>query len=190
MWLVVGLGNPGTKYKFNRHNIGFLCLEHFLGDGSAKWRSEHKAETVRFELDGEPTLFCKPQTFMNLSGESVQPLMAFYKIPIEKLIVVHDEVDIPFGTLKIQKNRGPGGHNGLKSINEQLSSQDYIRIKMGVGKPTHPGQDVAAHVLGNFTGTEAEALSRFLEIGGDAIEAIILNGFDKAASMFSGKKID
>ena len=190
MWLVVGLGNPGSKYKFNRHNIGFLCLDHFLTDSSAKWRSEHKAETIRFELENKTTIFAKPQTFMNLSGESVQSLMAFYKIPLEQVIVVHDEIDIPCGTLKIQKNRGPGGHNGLKSINEQLSTQDYIRVKLGVGKPIHPGQDVSSHVLGNFSEPEASVLASFLELGGDAIESIILNGFDKAASLFSGKKIE
>ena len=189
MWLVVGLGNPGGKYALTRHNIGFMALDAYATSiGGPRWKDERQAFVTRFTIDvhgsAEEVLFVKPQTFMNKSGESVQSLMAFYKIQLEQIIVVHDDIDQGFGAVKIHKNRGPGGHNGLKSINEKLG-QDYIRLKLGVGRPPHPKMDVAAYVLQAFSAEEQSHLHDFLSVAGDAIESIIFDGLSKAATKFT-----
>jgi len=186
MWLVVGLGNPGGKYALTRHNIGFMVLDAYsVSVGGLRWKEERQALVTRFKIEDQDVLFAKPQTYMNNSGESVRALVDYYKIPLENLIVVHDEIDIGFGAVKIQKNRGPGGHNGLKSINEHLGTQDYIRIKLGVGRPSNPRMDVAAYVLQAFSPEEQEHLHDFLAHAGDAIESIILDGLSKAATKFT-----
>jgi PTH1 family peptidyl-tRNA hydrolase len=186
MWMVVGLGNAGAKYLLNRHNIGFMALDQFtasLGDLPSK--ETDNAVTCKFKLEGEDLILVKPQTFMNNSGEAVQPLMHFHKIEPANLIVVHDEIEIPFGAIRIQKNRGAGGHNGLKSINEKLGTQDYYRIRLGVGRPPDARMDVAAWVLQNFSNDERAQLSTVLDAAGDALETLIFQGFDKAASLFN-----
>lgn len=186
MWLVVGLGNPGGKYVLTRHNIGFMALDAYATSvGGPRWREERQAFITRLKIEDTEVLFAKPQTFMNKSGESVRALMDFYKIDIEKLIVIHDEIDIGFGAIKIHKNRGPGGHNGLKSLNECLGTQDYIRIKLGVGRPTNPRMDAAAHVLQAFTLEEQEHLHEILAKAGDAVESIIFDGLNKAATKYT-----
>jgi PTH1 family peptidyl-tRNA hydrolase len=192
MWLVAGLGNPGAKYNLTRHNVGFLALDAYgvsVSDPSRgvapKWREERQALVTRLKLEDTEVLFAKPQTFMNNSGDPVQALMAFYKIPLEQVIIVHDDIDQPFGAIKIHKNRGAGGHNGLKSINEKLGTQDYIRLKLGVGRPPHPKMDVAAYVLQNFSAPEQTAMHDYLAFVGDAIESIIFDGLSKAATKFT-----
>ena len=186
MWIVVGLGNPGAKYLLHRHNIGFMALDNFTaGLGDLPSKEEKKSVTCKFKLEGEDIILVKPQTFMNKSGEAVQPLMAFHKVEPSKLIVLHDEIEIPFGHIRIQKNRGAGGHNGLRSINEVLGTQDYIRIRLGVGRPANPQMDVASYVLQNFAQEEQALMSQFLNAAGDALESIIFEGYDKAANKFN-----
>lgn len=191
MFLIVGLGNHGAKYMLNRHNIGFMALDRFFesasGPGGAKpnWKLDGKALTTRAKIDSEEVIFVKPQTYMNLSGEAVRPIMDFYKIDLGHLLVVHDELDIGFGAIKVQKNRGPGGHNGLKSLNEHLGSQDYTRLKLGVGKPPDNRWDIANWVLANFFEDEAAKLPEFLDTAGDAIESFVLNGYNKTATKFT-----
>lgn len=188
MYLIVGLGNPGIKYTLTRHNIGFLALDALAKSFDAKIeREEHKALTLKFKLDGEDVILAKPQTFMNLSGESVVSLMQFYKIEPSKLFVIHDEIDLPFGYMKVQKGRGAGGHNGIKSISELLGHQDYARLRLGVGRPSNPHIPVVDYVLQNFDKTEQEKLVEFLNRSGDAIESFIFNGLDKTASQFNQK---
>lgn len=183
-WLVVGLGNPGPKYEKTRHNAGFLCLDRLAG--SASFKNEHKAHVARTTIGAEQAFLAKPQTYMNLSGESVQAIMHFYKIELANLIVAHDEVDLPFNQMKVQKNRGPGGHNGLKSINQQLGTQDYYRIKLGVGRPSVP-MDVADFVLQNFSKDEERLLPDFWDRGCQAIETLVLKGYNEAATLFNKK---
>lgn len=186
MWLVVGLGNPGGQYALTRHNIGFMALDAYGASvGGPRWKEERQALTTRLKIEDVEVLFVKPQTYMNKSGESVQALMNFYKIPLEQLIVVHDDIDQGFGAVKIHKNRGPGGHNGLKSLNEMLGSQDYVRLKLGVGRPSNPRMDVAAYVLQAFSPEEQPYLHEFLALAGDAIESIIFDGLSKAATKFT-----
>lgn len=186
MWLVVGLGNPGSKYALTRHNIGFMALDLWAeGYNARNWKEEHRAHTTRITLKDTQVLLVKPMTYMNLSGESVQALMNFYKIDLDKLIVVHDDIDQDFNKIKLHKNRGHGGHNGIRDITEKLSTADYMRVKLGVGRPTHPSMQVADYVLQRFSEQEQSELSDFLNRSGDAIESIIFDGLSKASTKFN-----
>src|SRR5437868_5502270 len=186
MWLIVGLGNPGNQYALTRHNIGFMAVDYLLkGLGNPPQKNQFKAEIFQTKIGDHPVIFCKPQTFMNLSGESVQPLLGFYKIPMDHLIVMHDEIDQPYDQMKIQKNRGHGGHNGIKSISGLLGSADYIRLRLGVGRPENPNVPVADYVLNKFTPEEFTALPAFLNKGCDAVEAILRDGVQKASTNFN-----
>lgn len=188
MWAIVGLGNPGSKYALTRHNVGFLALDALARSfGGEISKSEHKALTMKFKADDEEIILVKPQTYMNLSGESVIPILNYYKIEASNLIVVHDEIDLPFARMKIQKNRGPGGHNGLRSINEQLGHQDYARLKLGVGRPSNPNVPIVDYVLQNFSNEEQTKLTDFLNLAGDAIESCIFDGIERAANKFNSK---
>jgi peptidyl-tRNA hydrolase, PTH1 family len=198
MKLIVGLGNPGTQYALTRHNIGFMAIDafhHVHGGGS--WKSEHKAETCRIRLGEEQILLAKPQTFMNLSGQSVQAMMAFHKIEKTDILICHDEVDIKFATMKFQVNRGHGGHNGIRNIHELLGGNDYARLKLGVGRPpqyidddgkvTRPTMEVVDWVLKQFSKEEFKAMPDFLSNSCDAIECFIKDGLEKASNRFNQK---
>jgi PTH1 family peptidyl-tRNA hydrolase len=186
MWLIVGLGNPGNQYYLTRHNIGFMTVDHHLKRlGKPPLKNQFKAEIFQTKIGEHPVIFCKPQTFMNLSGESVQPLLGFYKIPMDHLIIVHDEIDQAFGQMKVQKNRGHGGHNGIKSISGLLGSADYIRLRLGVGRPENPNVPVPDYVLSKFTAEEFNTLPAFLNKGCDAVEAILRDGVQKASTNFN-----
>lgn len=186
MWLVAGLGNPGPKYALTRHNIGFLSLDYFAESFKApSWGSEQKALTTKFKIDSDQILLVKPQTFMNLSGDSVQSLMHFYKVELEKIIVVQDDIDQTFGAMRFHKNRGHGGHNGIRSISEKLGTADYIRLKLGVGRPVHPDMEIADYVLQKFSNDEQEKLPDFLNKSVDALEMLIFEGLNKASSIYN-----
>jgi len=186
MWLIVGLGNPGNQYSLTRHNIGFMAVDYLAkGLGNPPVKNQFKAEIFQTKIGDHQVILCKPQTFMNLSGESVQPLLGFYKIPMDHLIVMHDEIDQPYGQMKIQKNRGHGGHNGIKSISGLLGSADYIRLRLGVGRPENPNIPVADYVLNKFTQDEFAKIPDFLNKAGDAVEAILLDGIQKASTKFN-----
>ncbi|MBC7371596.1 MAG: aminoacyl-tRNA hydrolase [Bdellovibrionaceae bacterium] len=186
MWLIVGLGNPGNQYALTRHNIGFMAVDyHVKGLGNLPVKNQFKAEIYQTKIGPHPVIFCEPQTFMNLSGESVQPLLGFYKIPQDQLIVIHDEIDQPFGQMKIQKNRGHGGHNGIKSITGLLGSMDYIRLRLGVGRPENPNVPVADYVLNKFTEEQFKALPAYLNKACDAVESILNDGVQKASTKFN-----
>lgn len=186
MWLIVGLGNPGGEYKLTRHNIGFMAVDYLMqGLGNPPIKNQFKAEIAQTKWNDHQIIFCKPQTYMNLSGESVQPLMGFYKVPLEHLIVIHDDIDQPYGHIRIHKNRGHGGHNGIKSITNLMGTMDYTRLKLGVGRPENPQHNVADYVLGKFTKEEQATLPDFLNKTGDALEAIIRDGVQKASTKFN-----
>lgn len=188
MYLIVGLGNPGVKYTLTRHNIGFLAIDALARSyGAEVSKEDHKALTLKMKLDDKDVLLVKPQTFMNLSGESVIPLMQYYKVVPENLLVIHDEVDQPFGYMKLQKNRGAAGHNGIRSVTEQLGHQDYARLRLGVGRPSNTHVPVSDYVLQNFDKQEQAQLAEFLNHAGDAVEAFIFNGLERAAGEFNKK---
>lgn len=186
MWLIVGLGNPGSKYALTRHNIGFMAIDFLLRSLEAPaGKSDFKAIVNKFKWDGEEVVTAMPQTFMNLSGEAVRPIMDFYKIPLEKLIVLHDEVDVPFNHMRIHKNRSPAGNNGIKSISQVLGTNDYARVRLGVGRPANPNVPVADHVLQKFNDDEMAKLPEFLNRAVDAVECLIFQGLNKASSLFN-----
>ena len=187
MWMIVGLGNPGSKYALTRHNVGFMVIDMFLKSiGNPHESNAEKALVAKFKWDDENIITVKPQGFMNLSGESVQPLLNFYKVSQENLIVVHDDIDQPFGSIKIQKNRGHGGHNGIRDISEKLGNADYLRLKIGVGRPVNPEHAVADYVLGKFSSEEMTQLPDYLNKSCDALEAIVFEGLAKASTKFNG----
>ena len=184
--MIAGLGNPDAKYLLTRHNIGFMLVDLLVQDRpQSHWKNELHALTMKIKWNDEDVLLVKPQTYMNHSGQAVRALMDYYKIDQDHLIVAHDEIDQPYGQMRIQRNRGAGGHNGIKSINEHLGNQDYIRLRLGVGRPPQPGPDVATYVLQNFSATEQAEIGPFLEKGLDAAEAIMQDGWSKAANTFN-----
>lgn len=201
MRLIVGLGNPGPRYALTRHNIGFMVID-VLADAfaeGAKFKSEFKAETLKIQLGGQSVLLCKPQTFMNLSGESVQALVNMYKIANEDILVVHDEIDIPFGQLRFQSKRGAGGHNGIKSVHQMLGSDEYGRLRLGVGRPpvfvdddgqkVRGAMEVHEYVLHPFSKEEQNRLRD--ELFGEYVEAVecwCAKGLNFAATTFNGKE--
>lgn len=187
-YLIVGLGNPGSKYSQTRHNIGFMAVEalaDFLSGRNCTWKDEFKAQVCQIKKDGHVFILVKPMTFMNLSGESVIPLMQFFKIPKENIIVIQDDIDQTFGSIKIQKNRGHGGHNGIRDISEKLGTADYIRLKLGVGRPPHPEMNVADYVLQKFANEEMNHLEPYLNKSIEAVMAIVIDGLAKASTQFN-----
>jgi PTH1 family peptidyl-tRNA hydrolase len=187
-WLVVGLGNPGKQYEHSRHNVGFDTLDiladrlHVRVD-----RIKFKALTGMAEIGGEKVLLMKPQTFMNLSGEAVRQAADFYKLPPERILVIFDDISLAPGRLRIRASGSAGGHNGIKSIIAQLGSQDFPRIKVGVGAKPHPDYDLADWVLGKFSGEDKKQAEAAMARAADAVEAILTVGPEKAASKFNGK---
>ncbi|MGW5875522.1 aminoacyl-tRNA hydrolase [Nocardiopsis terrae] len=183
-WLVVGLGNPGPKYAGNRHNAGFMVVDAMVADKGERWKA-HKAhaEVVQTRIDGVSVVLAKPRTFMNLSGGPIAGLAKFYRVPVERVVVVHDELDIDFGALRLKKGGGSGGHNGLKSTTASLGGPDYLRVRFGVGRP--PGRmDAAAYVLRDFSSVERSELDLNVERAADAVRTILTEGLDRAQNIF------
>lgn len=190
LFLIVGLGNPGAKYALTRHNVGFMSCDVWLKSlGDDNMKTEHKALVKKIKIrngaNEAEAIIAKPQTFMNLSGESVVSLMQFYKIPKKNLLVVHDDIDQPFGGMKLQYNRGHGGQNGVRNISELSGGPDYYRLKIGVGRPAHPEFSVADYVLSGFSKEEQPQLMSILEKSTEAIESFIWNGPEKTATKFN-----
>lgn len=189
-WLVVGLGNPGSKYEGTRHNAGFRALDGYCARSGTKIdRMKFKAVVGETMLGGKRVLLMKPQTFMNLSGEAVRDAAAFYKIPPERVIVLSDDVSLDVGTLRVRPKGSAGGQNGLKNIIYHLNSEDFPRVKIGVGKKPNPDYDLAAWVLGRFGAEEQRAIDKACEDAIDAAACIIAEGCAAAAQRFNGKRI-
>lgn len=187
-WLVVFLGNPGPKYNGTRHNAGFMAgdeMERKLGVSINKMR--FRALTATASISGEKVLLMKPQTFMNLSGEAVSQAVRFYKISPEHVIVVSDEVSLPVGKIRIRRSGSAGGHNGLKNIIQNLGTDNFPRIRMGVGAAPHPDYDMADWVLGTFKNQDAEDMAEAAKKVCAAIESYIIDGPDRAMNKFNQK---
>nr|WP_258861973.1 aminoacyl-tRNA hydrolase [Marinitenerispora sediminis] len=193
-WLVVGLGNPGPKYAGNRHNAGFMVVDALADRAGARWRAHRsRAEVAEAALPSRPpgaqaaggvrAVLAKPRTFMNLSGGPVAGLRQYYQVPPERIVVIHDELDIPYGALKLKRGGGSGGHNGLRSITTSLSGPDYIRVRFGIGRP--PGRmDPAAYVLKDFGTAERKELDLNIERAADAVETVLTEGLEKAQLIY------
>lgn len=185
-WLLVGLGNPGSKYESTRHNMGFLAvdklaeLEHFKFN-----KLRFKAWTATATLGGEKVLVMKPQTYMNLSGEAVGEAARFYKIPPEHVLVISDDISLPLGKLRIRASGSAGGHNGLKNIIQHLGSDQFPRIKVGVGMPDNADYDIADWVTGRPMGAEQKPLMEALDRAVAAVPVLIRDGVEKAQNRFN-----
>jgi len=186
MLLIVGLGNPGTQYENTRHNIGFKVIDKLVSDFGARDVSKSSFQGKLFKSSN--ILFLKPTTFMNLSGHSVQIVKNFYKIELEDIVVIHDDIDLPFSALRFKKGGGHGGHNGLRSIDSMIG-KEYKRVRMGVGKPEHKSQ-VADYVLHDFSEEEEKVLSAWIEHTATAIKELDSKTLDEVRSRYSLKSFE
>ena len=185
-WLVVFLGNPGTKYEMTRHNAGFMAGDAMAkAQGAAINRSRFKALTGTCDIGGETVMLMKPQTFMNLSGEAVAQAVSFYKLAPDHVIVVSDEVALPIGKLRIRTKGSAGGHNGLKNIIALLGTDQVPRIRIGVGAAPHPDYDMADWVLSSFKGKDAEDILAAAARAAEAVECYITKGADRAMNLYN-----
>ena len=184
-FLIVGLGNPGRNHAFNRHNVGFMAIDRLaLAQGIDMRRVQSKAIVGSGRLAEGAVVLAKPQTFMNLSGEAVGALASFYRIPPRAVLVVYDELDIPFGAIRLREKGGAGGHNGMRSIIQHLGN-DFPRLRLGIGRP--PGRmDAAAYVLQDFGRDELPLVSEMLATAGQAIASFVRDGIDLTMSRFNG----
>jgi PTH1 family peptidyl-tRNA hydrolase len=185
-WIIVGLGNPGRQYEYNRHNAGFLCLNVLADEYRCKVdRLKWHALTGFADVAGQRCLLCKPNTYMNASGEAVGECARFYQIPPERVLVISDDISFPPGVLRIRRRGGAGGQKGLKSIIEHLGTEDFPRVKLGVGQPPHPDYDVADWVLSDMNEHDLKALRAACGNACAAIPMILGGDIDGAMSRYS-----
>ncbi len=186
MKLLVGLGNPGKQHLFNRHNLGFLSVDAFVSSHGEEFRKEEfRAQTVRLNIAGQDVLVMKPQTFMNRSGDSVGEAMQFFKTPIEDVIVLHDELDIPPMSFRLKRGGGHGGNNGLRSL--MHLGDNFVRMRLGIGRPPHPEMNVADYVLGNLSKEELAYWQDNLDKVFDAVELCLVGKVEIAMNQFNRK---
>ena len=188
MYLVAGLGNPGKEYDMTRHNIGFHTIDYIADKLGVKIKKlKYKAIYGECDINGEKVLLVKPLTYMNLSGESISEFVKFFKIPTENVIIISDDIALETGRIRIRKKGSAGGHNGLKNIIYMLNSENFNRIRIGVGAPTHPDYDLKDFVLGRFTKDEIPVLEESIIKSYNAVEEIIKRGADSAMNKFNGQ---
>jgi PTH1 family peptidyl-tRNA hydrolase len=183
--LVVGLGNPGPRYAATRHNAGAMVLDLLAARMGGRFKAHRSgSEIVEGRLGGVPVVLAKPTSFMNLSGGPIVNAARFFKIPVEQVVVVHDELDLPFGSLRLKRGGGDGGHNGLRSATASLGSKEYLRVRFGIGRP--PGrQDPADYVLREFSGAERKDLAFLVDRAADAVETVLFRGLDAAQNEYN-----
>lgn len=187
-WLIAGLGNPGREYEKTRHNTGFLALDVLAKAlGARVNRLKFKGEVGQCDYHGRRLILVKPQTYMNASGLCIEPCAHFYKIPPERIIVIFDDISLPVGKIRVRKSGSAGGHNGIKSIIASLGTDQFPRVKVGVGEKPHPDYDLADWVLSNIAPEDKEAFSRALANAAQAALCIVENGTEMAASAYNGK---
>ena len=184
VFLIVGLGNPGAEYTKTRHNAGFLLVEKLAAKWKADWTNERKfnARIAKAERNGKRILLCEPQTFMNLSGETVGALKDFYQLPLKQLIVAVDDADLPFGEIRLRAGGSGGGHHGLESIEQHLASREFARLRIGIGRKDG-AREITNYVLGKFDPGESKLLEKVLERAADQIEIWLDAGIEKAMQL-------
>jgi PTH1 family peptidyl-tRNA hydrolase len=185
-YLLIGLGNPGREYRDSRHNVGFMLVDRITVRLNARgMKVQSKAIVITAAYEDRKLILAKPQTYMNLSGQSVQGLIHFYKLPLTNVLLAHDDLDIPFGTIRIRPGGGPGGQRGMASTIEQLGTKDFPRLRIGIGRP--PGRmDPAAYVLQDFSREEMKVLSEIVDRAADAALEFVRSGLDKAMNKYNG----
>jgi peptidyl-tRNA hydrolase, PTH1 family len=188
MFIIVGLGNPGNEYARTRHNIGFLAVEHLGGRHRAGWSLEKRfeARVAKVECAGKRVLLCEPQTFMNVSGRAVGALVDFYRTPLERLMIVVDDADLPFGQIRLRPSGSSGGHHGLESIEQRLGTREYARLRMGIGRQRSDVREITGHVLGKFGSAETPVLEKMLDRAAGQLERWLDAGIQRAMNEFNG----
>lgn len=183
-WLVVGLGNPGPSYAGNRHNVGFMVADLLATRVGGRFKAHKgRADLIEGRLVGVRVLLAKPKTYMNASGGPAASLRDFFKVPVERILCVHDELDVDFGRLRLKRGGGAGGHNGLRSLDSALGSRDYLRVRVGIGRP--PGrQDPADYVLKDFSAAERKELPLEVDRAADAVEALLTGTLEAAQNTY------
>ncbi len=184
MKLIVGLGNPGKDYKDTRHNVGFLVLDHYLNTDD--WKEKFKALYYETRINGEKVLFVKPLTYMNLSGDAVIQFVNYFDIDLNDILVIHDDLDLTFGSYKLKKNSSAGGHNGIKSIINNLGSDNFARLKIGISHDK--SIDTKDYVLGNFSKSEKDKLMEMQKDFDKIIESFIIDGIERTMNIYNTKK--
>jgi PTH1 family peptidyl-tRNA hydrolase len=189
--LIAGLGNPGAEYADTRHNVGFLAVEALAKKHGAGWTEDRKfaALVARCEVAGRRLILCQPQTFMNASGEAVGAVARFHRVPPEKILVVVDDADLPFGEIRLRERGSPGGHHGLESVEQHLGSREYPRLRIGIGRQTAAGRDIAGHVLGVFPAEDRRVLPELLGAVVAQMECWAAAGAGQAMNEFNGAVI-
>ena len=187
--LIVGLGNPGPKYERTRHNAGFLAVEKLAAQWAATWADEKKfqARMARAAEEEKTVHLCQPQGYMNRSGEAVGAVSDYFKIALERVLVIVDDANIAFGELRIRPGGRTGGHNGLGSIEQHLATPEYPRLRVGVGRPEEVGRELSSHVLGKFSAAEWDALGPVLDRAARAAECWLREGMERAMNEFNGR---
>jgi len=185
-YLLIGLGNPGREYRDTRHNVGFMLIDRLIVRLNAQgMKVQSKAIITTAAYEGRKLILAKPQTYMNLSGQSAQGLLNFYKVPMENMLVAHDDLDIPFGTIRIRPKGGPGGQGGMASTIQQLGTKDFPRLRIGIGRP--PGRmDPSDFVLQNFSREEMKILSEIIDHAADAALTFVVDGLNQAMNKYNG----
>ena len=184
IFLIVGLGNPGADYAKTRHNAGFLLVEKLAAKWKCDWANEKKfrARIAKAERNGKRILLCEPQTFMNLSGETVGALASFYQLPLKQILIAADDADLPVGTIRLRGSGSSGGHHGLESIEQHLASREFARLKIGIGRKDNL-REITGHVLGKFDSAESKLMGKVLERAADQIEIWLDAGIEKAMQL-------
>jgi peptidyl-tRNA hydrolase, PTH1 family len=183
-WLIVGLGNPGPQYAANRHNAGFMVVDVLAARMGGRFKAhKHRADAVEGRLGATRAILIKPKTYMNESGGPVAALRSFFSVPIAQVIVVHDELDLEAGVVRVKLGGGDNGHNGLRSVTKSLGSKDYLRVRLGVGRP--PGQmDPADYVLRDVPAAQREELRLQVEVAADVVESLVSRGLEATQNLF------
>ena len=188
MKIVAGLGNPGSEYEKTKHNVGFMFVDALAEKlGVTDWKDKFDAKIGEARIGAEKVLLVKPQTYMNESGQAIGPLMNFYKLDAEDLIVVHDDMDIPAGTIRIRKKGSAGGHNGIKSVLAHVGDEHFARVRIGIGRPM-PGWTVVNHVLAPFVPEDVPKIDEAIKYLVPAVECMVTDDVDKAMNQYNPKK--
>ncbi|NMB60925.1 MAG: aminoacyl-tRNA hydrolase [Chloroflexi bacterium] len=190
-YLIVGLGNPGKQYEASRHNVGFMAVDRLAARWQIEMRRHRKnAQTGEGKFDGIPVVLAKPQTFMNNSGLSVGPLQRLYAIEANRLLVVYDDLDLAFGRIRLRAGGGAAGHHGMESIIAKLSTREFPRLRIGIGRPKHEGEEVIDFVLTDFHGSDKAKLESVLDQAADAVETFLRSGIELAMTRFNGNYLE
>ncbi len=190
-YLIFGLGNPGKQYEASRHNVGFMAVDRLAARWQIEMRRHRKnAQTGEGKFDGIPVVLAKPQTFMNNSGLSVGPLQRLYAIEANRLLVVYDDLDLAFGRIRLRAGGGAAGHHGMESIIAKLSTREFPRLRIGIGRPKHEGEEVIDFVLTDFHGSDKAKLESVLDQAADAVETFLRSGIELAMTRFNGNYLE